>query len=276
MKIQLILRILLLALPWPVLSQSAGTALPITRLIDISNQQTTSLLFPYPIASVDRGSRDILAQKPKGIENVLQIKAAQEQFMQSNLTVVTTDGKLYNFQVCYNHEPETFAYDFSNDGKQAVVSLTDFEEADRINALASAAYHDRNRISLRESGYDISLLITGMFVADDHFFYRITVSNESNISYDIDQLRFFVKDQKRSKRTASQEVEVVPLAYWNVIEKVPAKSIKTFVVVLPKFTIPDRKNLYLQLTEKSGGRHLQMKVRNSKTDDVVPLPTFSK
>lgn len=276
MKIPFILRILLLALPWPVLSQSAGTALPITRLIDISDQQTTSLLFPYPIASVDRGSRDILAQKPKGTDNVLQIKAAQEQFMQSNLTVVTTDGKLYNFQVCYNHEPASLAYDFSNGDKQAVVSLTEIEKADRINALASAAYHDRNRISLRENNYGITLSITGMYVADDHFFYRITITNESNISYDIDQLRFFVKDQKRSKRTASQEVEITPLSYWNQTEKVPAKSMKTFVAVLPKFTIPDKKNLYLQLTEKSGGRHLQMKVRNSKTDDIVPLPTFSK
>lgn len=276
MKIKIILRILLLALPWPVLSQSAGTALPVTRLIDISDQQTTSLLFPYPIASVDRGSQDILAQKPKGVENVLQIKAAQEQFMQSNLTVVTTDGRLYNFQICYNHEPGTLAYDFSNVGKQALVSLTDLEKADRINALASAAYHDRNRISIKESDYGITLSITGMFVADDHFFYRITIANESNISYDIEQLRFFVKDQKRSKRTASQEVEIVPLTYWSQVEKVPANGIKTFVAVLPKFTIPDRKNLYLQLTEKSGGRHLQMKVRNSKTDDVVPLPTFSK
>ena len=204
------------------------------------------------------------------------IKAAQEQFMQSNLTVVTTDGKLYNFQVCYTSEPATLAYDFSNGDKQAVVSLTDFGKADRINALASAAYHDRNRISLKESDYGITLSITGMFVSDDHFFYRITIANDSNISYNIDQLRFFVKDQQRSKRTASQEVEIVPLTYWRQIEKVPAKGIKTFVAVLPKFTIPNKKNLYLQLTEKSGGRHLQMKVRNSKADDVVPLPTFSK
>lgn len=275
MKILIVLRILLLALPWPVLSQSAGTALPVTRLIDITNQQTTSLLFPYPIASVDRGSQDILAQKPKGTENVLQIKAAQEQFMQSNLTVVTTDGKLYNFQICYNPEPASLAYDFSNGDKQAVVSLTDIEKADRINALASAAYHDRNRISLMESDYDISLSITGMFIADDHIFYRLSVENKSNISYDIDQLRFFVRDQKRSRRTASQEVEIVPLSYWQLPGKVQAKAIKTFVAVLPKFTIPDRKNLYLQLTEQSGGRHLQMKVRNTKADNVVPLPTFN-
>lgn len=275
MKIQFIIRFLLLALPWPILSQSGGTALPITRLIDISDQQTTSLLFPYPIVSVDRGSQDILAQKPKGIENVLQIKAAQEQFMQSNLTVVTTDGKLYNFQVCYNPEPSSLAYDFNSTGKERTVVLTDHERADQINALASAAYHDRNRISLKESDYDITLSITGMFVSDDHFFYRITVANESNISYDLDQLRFFVKDQKRSKRTASQETEIVPLSFWQLPGKVTAQGMKTFVAVLPKFTIPDRKNLYLQLTEKSGGRHLQMKVRNTKADDVVPLPTFS-
>ena len=274
MNIQVIIRILLLTLPWPILAQS-GTALPITRLIDISEQQTTSLLFPYPIVSVDRGSQDILAQKPKGIENVLQIKAAQEQFMQSNLTVVTTDGKLYNFQICYSAEPGSLAYDFSSNGKQGSATLEEHEKADRINALASAAYHDRSRIIIKESDYDITFSITGMFVVDDYFFYRITIANESNISYDIDQLRFFVKDQKRSKRTASQEVDITPLAYWQLPEKIPARGVKTFIAVLPKFTIPDKKNLYLQLTEKSGGRHLQIKVRNSKADEVQPLPTFS-
>ncbi len=274
MNIQVIIRILLLTLPWPILAQS-GTALPITRLIDISEQQTTSLLFPYPIVSVDRGSQDILAQKPKGIENVLQIKAAQEQFMQSNLTVVTTDGKLYNFQICYNAEPGSLAYDFSSNEKPGSATLEEHEKADRINALASAAYHDRSRIIIKESDYDITFSITGMFVVDDYFFYRITIANESNISYDIDQLRFFVKDQKRSKRTASQEVDITPLAYWQLPEKIPARGVKTFIAVLPKFTIPDKKNLYLQLTEKSGGRHLQIKVRNSKADEVQPLPTFS-
>ncbi|WP_297332226.1 conjugative transposon protein TraN [Flavobacterium sp.] len=263
-----------MTLPWPILAQS-GTALPITRLIDISEQQTTSLLFPYPIVSVDRGSQDILAQKPKGIENVLQIKAAQEQFMQSNLTVVTTDGKLYNFQICYNAEPGSLAYDFSSNEKPGSATLEEHEKADRINALASAAYHDRSRIIIKESDYDITFSITGMFVVDDYFFYRITIANESNISYDIDQLRFFVKDQKRSKRTASQEVDITPLAYWQLPEKIPARGVKTFIAVLPKFTIPDKKNLYLQLTEKSGGRHLQIKVRNSKADEVQPLPTFS-
>lgn len=275
MKIKFIIRFLLLALSWPIFSQSAGTALPVTRLIDISEQQTTSLLFPYPIVSVDRGSQDILAQKPKGVENVLQIKAAQEQFMQSNLTVVTTDGRLYNFQICYNNEPGSLAYDFSGAAKERTVTLTDYEKADRIDALASEAYHDRNRISLTENDYDITLSVTGMFVAEDYFFYRITVANESNISYDINQLRFFVKDQKRSKRTASQEVEILPISYWQLPEKVPGQGLKTFVAVLPKFTIPDKKNLYLQLTERSGGRHLQMKVRNSRTDDVIPLPTFN-
>jgi hypothetical protein len=39
---------------------------------------------------------------------------------------------------------------------------------------------------------------------------------------------------------------------------------KSFVVVLPKFTIPDKKNLVVQLIENGGGRHMELKVNNKK------------
>ena len=43
--------------------------------LQIGINKTTNLIFPYEIKSVDRGSRDVLVQKAKGIENVLQVKA---------------------------------------------------------------------------------------------------------------------------------------------------------------------------------------------------------
>ncbi len=39
--------------------------------------KTTNLVFPYTIKSVDRGSKDIIAQKANGVENVLQVKAGK-------------------------------------------------------------------------------------------------------------------------------------------------------------------------------------------------------
>ncbi|WP_238698906.1 DUF4138 domain-containing protein, partial [Flavobacterium circumlabens] len=61
-------------------------------------------VFPFAIKSVDKGSPDILVQKAKGLENILQVKAAQKGFFQTNLTVVTADGKLYSFVLNYDEE----------------------------------------------------------------------------------------------------------------------------------------------------------------------------
>lgn len=264
----------LLGLSWPSKAQHAGVELPVTETLAISEAHTTSLLFPYPIISVDRGSQDVLAQKPKGVENLLQIKAAQQDFMMSNLTVVTSDGRLYNFLVGYEPKPLSYAYDFTTQGNSAAL-LTDGRDADRIDAWASMAYHDRNRTSISKKDYDITLSITGIYIAEEYMFYRVSLENETNISYDIDQLRFSIRDKKISRRTASQEIEIVPVSVWQQAAKIPAKSIKSLVVVLPKFTIRDKKDLYLQLTEKNGGRHLQLKVSSTKAANVVPLPTFN-
>ena len=276
MKILSLITVFLLGIIWPGHAQGDGYELPVTSTLTISDLHTTSLVFSYPIVNVDRGSQDILAQRPKGVENVLQIKAAQQEFVESNLTVVTTDGKLYNFLIVYEQEPLAFAYDFRNQNKKDEATLTEGRNYWHLDALASMAYHDRSRISISEKQYDITLSVTGIFIAEDHLFYRITLENDSNISYDIDQLRFFVRDRKVSRRTASQEIEIQPVSYWQRETKIPARSLKSLVVVLPKFTIPDQKNLYLQLTELSGGRHLQMKIKNTKAGKVVPLPTIKE
>lgn len=274
MKNIILLFVMLLGLSWPSMAQHSRSELPVTETLAISEAHTTSLLFPYPIVSVDRGSQDVLAQKPKGVENLLQIKAAQQDFIMSNLTVVTSDGKLYNFLIGYEPEPLSYAYDFTTKNSSAAL-FTDGRDSDRIDKWAAMAYHDRGRISLSEKAYEITLEITGIYIAEDYMFYRVLLGNETNISYDIDQLRFFIRDKKISRRTASQEIELEPVSVWQQPGKIPAKNIKSFVVVLPKFTIPDKKDLYLQLTEKNGGRHLQLKVKSAKAANVVPLPTFN-
>src|SRR4051794_30412871 len=65
--------------------------------LKITLNKTTILVFPYAIKGVDRGSADVLAQKAKGVENILLLKAGKENFSETNLSVITADGKLYSF-----------------------------------------------------------------------------------------------------------------------------------------------------------------------------------
>src|SRR5690606_4085340 len=73
--------------------------------IQLTYHKTTNLVFTHNITSVDLGSASILAQKAAGVANILQLKAAQEEFEPTNLSVVTEDGQLHCFMVSYSDDP---------------------------------------------------------------------------------------------------------------------------------------------------------------------------
>src|SRR3954465_2162110 len=81
--------------------------------LQITYNKTTNLVFPYTIKSVDRGSPDILVQKARYADTILQLKAGREGFKETNLSVVTTDGKLYSFLLQYVPSPARLNYLFN-------------------------------------------------------------------------------------------------------------------------------------------------------------------
>ena len=93
-------------------------------------------------------------------------------------------------------------------------------------------------------------------------FCQLEIKNRTNINYDVELLRFFVRDEERTKRTASQELEMQPFYIYGDTAVIKGQSKNTVVIALPKFTISDKKYLAIQLMEKNGGRHLQLKVHN--------------
>src|SRR4051812_41886863 len=73
--------------------------------LEVAYNKTTHLVFPLSIISIDRGSACIIAQKAVGVENILKVKADEKNFEETNLSVITSDGKLYSFLVFYNDKP---------------------------------------------------------------------------------------------------------------------------------------------------------------------------
>ena len=76
----------------------------------IATDKTTSLIFPFPIRHVDRGTKDILVQQVKEADNILLVKAASEKFSETNLSVVTEDGSVYTFRVNYDADPSVWIW----------------------------------------------------------------------------------------------------------------------------------------------------------------------
>lgn len=227
--------------------------------LTIAVGKTTNLIYPFAIKSVDRGSRDILVQKAKGLENILQVKAGKECFEATNLTVITSDGKFYSYSVGYNESTTQLNLDYTN-GK--ISAAKEYNEALITKLSAIVGSSARNVYGTKDNAEGVKLTLEGIYVHDNLFFFKVSITNKTNINYDISQLRLFIKDQKKAKRTASQENEVAQLYVYNPVSVIKGMTEETVVIVVPKFTIPDKKEVILQVMEKDGGRHLEVCLKN--------------
>ncbi len=241
--------------------------------VSIAFSKTTNIIFPYSIVSVDIGSRDVLAQKAKGADNILQIKAAKEQFAQTNISIITADGKFTSFLVDYAEAPSVLNISFAGEVKQNTISIPseaiNQEQMEHYASIAAASEERMNGI--KDKAFGIRFKLNGIFIQGEIMLLRFNIANETNIDYDIDQMRLYIRDQRKSKRTATQEIEITPALVQNSVSKVAAQSDSTIVFVVPKFTIPDKKYLAVQLMEKSGGRNLELHVKNKKIIKAVPI-----
>ena len=235
----------LAAVSWLFVSLNAQTTLP------ISTDKTTSLIFPFAIRHVDRGTQSILVQPVKDVPTILLVKAAAKEFAETNLSVITDDGSVYSFAVCYASKPAVWVHNLPIRNKNTIAAYA--------NAILD---NPRTIRGIKDKSWDILVRINGVYIKGDVVYYQLYLANQSPIDYDIDLLKFFIKDKKKNKRTAIQETELMPLHVAGNITQVKANSGSVVVVALDKFTIPDAKNLVVQIMEKNGGRHLQLKIKN--------------
>ena len=226
----------------------------------ISPQKTTSLIFPYPIRHVDRGTKDVLVQSVKEADNILLVKAASQNFPKTNLSVVTEDGSVYALAVAYG-ESSSSVYYFPPQAKMPVSVYAN-----------SILDNPKTVIGVRDASWDMIARVIGIYIKDDVIFYQLQFINQSSIDYDINFLRFYIRDKRRAKRTALQEAELKLLYTAGNLKEVKANSQNTVVVALDKFTIPDAKYLAIEIGERNGGRNLLLKVNNRRIVKAIILP----
>ena len=231
------------------------------QTVRVSTDKTTSLIFPFSISHVDRGTKDLLVQPIKESGHILMVKAAVKNFEPTNLSVVTADGSIYSFPVEYEASPELMVYH--------VPALKNTSLETYANGILD---NPRTMWGMQDHSWNVSVSVTGIYIKDKIIYYQFRLNNKSSIDYDVDFLRFYIKDKRKGKRTATQENELKPLFVAGNTSQVKAGNQNVIVVALEKFTLPDAKYLAIELNEKNGGRHLLMKVGNSKIIRAIALP----
>lgn len=222
-------------------------------LVEVCSNKTISLVFPANIVSMDRGSDQVMVQK--AADNILKVKSVSDSCRETNLTVVTADNKIYSFIVRYAEHPAHLTIHLGTDATVKTVN--------KLEPLCNKVLKMKpNIMGLKYSTGKVSLQMCGWYVQGGFMFCKLKIENRSQIGYDIEQLRFYIRDNSTIRRTASQEIIQQPLFVHGDTATIKGKSARVWVIALNKFTIPDDKHFEVEMLEKNGGRHLYVKIYN--------------
>ena len=247
--------------------------------LEVTFYKTVHIIFPSAIKYVDLGSADIIAGKADGSENVLRVKAALRDFSrETNLAVITEDGSYYTFNVKYADEPTKLNIemkDFLHDGEavnrpnnsQEVYLKELGSESPLLVRLIMKSIHKDDKRLVKHIGckrFGIQYILKGIYTHNGLLYFHTELKNSSNVPFTVDFVSFKVVDRKVAKRTAIQEQVIVPLRAYNYVTEIGGKSRERTVFTLPKFTLPDDKQLVVEINEQNGGRHQQFTVTNAE------------
>lgn len=226
----------------------------------VTCNKTSNIIFPFSIRQVDRGSAEVLAQIVPGADSILHIKAVRKYFTETNLSVVTADGSLHSFILTYADQPSVLnarvVMPAANKAVQVEKSLPNEAELKKIVASASSEAPFMHR---RSTSQKMSLRLDGIYLKNRVMCFRLTMDNNSFIDYVPEFVRFFVRDRRRTKRTAVQETELHPL-HCSGISNVAGQSSAEMLLTFMPITIPTSQELIIQVREKNGGRALSLRV----------------
>lgn len=252
--------------------------------IEAGFSKTVHILFPSPVTYIDIGSMDIIAGKADGAGNVVRVKAAVRNFTtETNLTVITEDGGFFSFDVHYAENPAISTINISAPKQPAVengstqpepasaegrVLLQEVgrEKPATVKRVLSDIYR-QNRMDvkgIRTKKYGIGVEVLGIYVHNDVIYIHTMISNETNISFEVDARQFIVADRKLAKRTAQQQTPLEILRVCNDPTVVRGHQRQRTVFALQKFTIPDDKVLLWEIIERNGARHQTVEIPAGK------------
>lgn len=259
--------------------------------LGISDRKTTHIIFPSPIKEFDAGTDYLLAQRPQTVTNVLRVKANSkvtafcraDSGLETNMTVITDDGGFYSFLVRYQEEPEMLNINMANNltADEFTSRALGINRSSAITFTSSVTANDGSGVTRSDLAYQcqrvderkpfihnigasvmrVTNLLGGIYVAGKVMYVQFTVRNDSQLDYELDFVKFYVRDKEVMKRMAAQEIELQPYAQYPVpLTLLRTKTERTRVYALPLTTLTEDRVLDVEMYEKNGGRHLRFQI----------------
>lgn len=241
--------------------------------LTVNENVTTIVTASEPVKLVDLSTDKIAGDQP--IENTVRLKPKEASKDGDILAIVTIVTERYRTQ--YGLVYTSKMSEAVTDKEILPVERTAYAHPS-VTMSQEEMYRHARRIwnsparfrDVSCKGHGMRMRLNNIYTCGDYFFIDFSVSNRTNIRFDIDEIRLKLTDKKITKATNSQSIELKP---EMMIEKATSFS-KGYrnVIAVKKLTFPDEKVLTIEMSEDQiSGRTMKLEI---DYEDVLSADSF--
>ncbi len=226
--------------------------------------RTVHILSPEPILYVDISSPDVDGDLPE--KNICRLKPAPGKMQPGNSFTVTLVTRslvsVYQLVCAIGSDSTTRAYVITVDPFHSVRLNSTAISEESFKSLAVKALGERKVIrSIKGNAPGMHSRVNNIFVVGEHLLFDISLENYSNLSLDIDEVRFKLTDRKQLNAHVSQDILLTPVySYYDHSDATITANWRNFYF-FPRFNFSADKVLKIELSEEQiSGRRLEMEV----------------
>jgi hypothetical protein len=236
----------------------------------ISRDKTTALFFKSAVKIISKSTSDFdITQKEDAL---ITIKALDTDFSPTKINVQEiSTAKIYRIPVEYSYGRAGRRIEVGGQPAMPVkvIKTSDYNYSAVVTQLATGKRKD---VVDHEKTGGVKAWVDKLSLAGNSVFFRLDIRNKSNLPYEIDFVRFYIRDLKTVARMATHEQEIVPLI--TTLHKKTAIAHKQEIAKVfgfHRFSLSEDQALNIELYEKNGNRHLYLQIKQKDLDNGNPI-----
>ena len=230
--------------------------------IYINELVSTHFITSEPIQYVDISTDHVIGDMP--VKNILRLKPDQQEKIatqEQGIVTIVCQKYMIQYRLVYSDVQAATKSKFisSMDGMGLLLpEITISAEEMKVLSLHLLNKPKEKPISKsKQSGMKIT--VNQVYTSGDYYFLEVSIQNRSSIIFEIDQVRFHVKDKKVLKATNVQQIELEPEYVLYTQNRIRKRYRNIFV--FKKFTFPNEKTFEIEVSEKQfSGRTIRLKL----------------
>ena len=248
---------------WGTVSYAQDTAY-------VSRDKTTALFFKSAVKIISKSTSDFdVTQKEDAL---ITIKALDADFAPTRINVQdVSTAKIYHIPVEYSYgrAGRRIDVDGATPMTVRVIKTAEYNYSTVVTQLAEGKRKD---VVDHEKTGGVKAWVDKLSLAGNRIFFRLDIRNKSNLPYEIDFVRFYIRDLKTVARMATHEQEIVPfITTLHKKSSIAHKQEIAKVFGFHRFSLSEDQALNVELYERNGNRHIYLQIKQKDLDDLKTI-----